>query len=148
MKYFAYGSNMNPERLKKRNVNFYERKKASLKGYDLSFDKKAKDGEFGYATIQPSNDEQPIQGAIYEIDDKDLKQLDKYEGYPEHYDKIEVEILDENNIPVKAITYIAKPEKIVAGLKPTKEYLSHLLAGKDILSDDYFNNLSKTETVD
>ncbi|GAI64849.1 unnamed protein product, partial [marine sediment metagenome] len=34
------------------------------------------------------------------------------------------------------------------GLKPCQDYLNHLLAGKDILSKDYFEWLQGTETLD
>lgn len=51
MKYFAYGSNMNKDRMKERKINFTSRQFAKLLCYKLVFNKKAKDGEFAYANI-------------------------------------------------------------------------------------------------
>ncbi len=49
-------------------------------------------------------------------------------------------------VAVEAITYVA----LLTGedLRPTREYLSHLLAGRDLLPADYFRRLSETPTLD
>ena len=45
-----------------------------------------------------------------------------------------------------AVTYIAL--KVGEGLKPTREYLDHLLAGKDLLPAAYWEKLKGTPTLD
>ena len=47
---------------------------------------------------------------------------------------------------VDAVVYVAL--KIGEGLKPTREYLGHLLAGKDLLPVDYWERLNATPTLD
>lgn len=47
-----------------------------------------------------------------------------------------------------AVTYNAKPDKTAEGLKPNKRYLDHLLAAKDILSEDYYRRITEWETLD
>jgi len=147
MIYFAYGSNMNPERMKGRNINFSSRKFAKLFDYKLVFNKKAKNGNYTYANIIESKNDF-IEGSLYEFPDNEIIHLDQAEGYPNHYDKKIVEVTDLENNLIEATTYIAKKDKIVIGLKPQREYLNHILAGRDILTDEYYANLSKTETCD
>ena len=146
--YFAYGSNMNPERMKERGVNFLSRKRAILYGWRLEFNKEAlRNPKEGYANIV-KDENSFVEGCIYEIKEDDFKKLDKYEGYPEHYYRVEVKVRMDDGDEVDAITYVANPNKVKEGLKPSKEYLDHLLKGSDLLSDDYINKLKAIETLD
>ena len=139
---------MNPERMKERGVNFLKREHAILKGWRLEFNKTASHNpKEGYANIVPDMEE-VVEGVLYEIQDSDLKKLDRHEGYPEHYYKIKVKVELDNGQEVEAITYIAQADKVKSGLKPTKEYLKHLLKGCDILSEDYCRKLKEWETLD
>ncbi len=49
---------------------------------------------------------------------------------------------------IECIVYIAGSEAVAEGLKPTKEYLGHLLKGKEFISEEYFDSLKNTDTVD
>lgn len=151
MKYFAYGSNMDPERMKSRKVPFTARKWAILRGYSLTFDKKAMAGEgIGYGNIVKCEHfrDSSVEGILYEIDEPGLWRLDNCEGYPHHYDRkeLKVELTDGTN--ASAWTYTARPEKVSKGLEPTREYLSHYLKGSDLLSREYVEMLSSVETFD
>lgn len=148
MNYFAYGSNMDAKRMNKRNVSFCKRCAGHLSGYRLEFNKVANDNpQQGYANIVP-DDSSLVEGALYDIDAVSLPKLDKYEGCLEHYLKIpEKVVLPSGGQAVCAITYIANPNKTRDGLKPSKEYMCHLLAGKDILSASYFKWLQGIETL-
>jgi len=147
MKYFAYGSNMDKDRMSERKINFSSRQFAKLSGYKLVFDKKAKDGDFAYANIV-SSEFDFVEGAVYEFPDNEIANLDKKEGYPEHYNRVNVILSDELGNQFQAVTYIAQENKRVDGLLPQKKYLKHLLAGQDILSKEYFEKLYKTKTCD
>ena len=148
MKYFAYGSNMNPKRMKDRNISFYERVHAIIRGYRLEFNKVANcDPRKGYANIICA-EEAVVEGALYEISDSDLSKLDRYEGYPIHYDRIKIQVHPENGQKNEATIYFAQPNKVKEGLKPTKSYLAHLLAAKDILSKPYYDKLESWDTLD
>lgn len=147
MKYFAYGSNMNHEKMRKRNINFSQRKHALLRDYRLEFNKIAKrNPEEGYANVIPEQNE-IVEGVLYEMKKSDLLILDKSEGYPVHYNRIKLKVKDDNK-EVKAEVYIAQPNKIKKGLKPSKDYLKDLLAAKDILSKNYLMKLKANETID
>lgn len=140
MKYFAYGSNMNPDRMNTREVHFKNMNGAILKGYRLEFNKVAKANPAkGFATIIFDPDE-IVEGILYEIEDEDIKKLDIFEGYPNHYDRKEITV-NVNGLDVKAIVYIAQQDWIKTGLKPTQEYLNHLLSAKEDISESYYNKL-------
>lgn len=148
MKYFAYGSNMDPERMKNRGVKFLKRERAILKGFKLVFNKISfqNPGE-GFANIV-EDDKEVVEGILYEIEENDLEKLDRHEGYPSHYTRIKVNVTLENGQTVEAITYIARPDRTREGLKPSKEYLRHLLKGCDLLSKEYCEKLRNVETLD
>ncbi len=148
MNYFAYGSNMDPVRMKERGVNFSNRCAAHLSCYHLEFNKVAqRNSREGKANIVV-DDSGLVEGALYNIDMTSLPTLDEKEGYPEHYLKIPIKVtLPSDGQEVCAITYIANPDKIKDDLKPSRKYMSHLLAGKDILSTSYFEWLQSIETL-
>jgi gamma-glutamylcyclotransferase len=150
MMYFAYGSNMDAQRMKDRRVQFSQRIHAFLKGYALRFNKLAtKDAQEGEGKGNIIRDEnEVVEGALYEIPESDLKKLDHAEGYPNHYDRLPVEVELEDGRKVQALTYIAQPRMIREGLKPTREYLSHYLAARDILSEACIQKLRSIETLD
>lgn len=143
--YFAFGSNINTERLKERSVNFVDIKSGFIKGYKLAFDKKAlgKQGQT-YANIQKSENS-IVEGILYEVSEQCIKNLDKFEGVPNHYIRKEIDVFTKNEI-VKAWVYIAN-EKMLSEGKPSKEYLSHLLSGKEWLSESYYKGLCAVETL-
>lgn len=148
MKYFAYGSNMNPQRMKDREINFSKRELAILKDYKLCFNKQAyRNPNEGYANLIPKKDI-VAEGILYEIDESDIEKLDKLEGYPYHYNKETIRIELSNDKKVNALVYIAKPDKIKDGLKPSKEYLNHLLEGKHLISENYYNFLQSFDTLE
>jgi gamma-glutamylcyclotransferase (GGCT)/AIG2-like uncharacterized protein YtfP len=147
MKYFAYGSNMDPERMRERGVKFSIREHAILEGWRLEFNKMASRNPYeGYANIMRDK-RCVVEGIIYEIPSSDIAKLDCCEGYPFHYDKIKVRVKLDSGQEVEAVTYIAQPDKIRSGLKPSKEYLNHLLKGCNILPEEYCARLRERETL-
>ena len=148
MRYFAYGSNMDPDRMRERGVNFLKREHAILEGWRLEFNKvSSRNPDEGYANIV-KDENSVVEGILYEINDSDLKILDRYEGYPNHYERIKVAVRMDNGEKVEAVTYIAKPDKVKNGLKPSRKYLNHLLKGCDLLSEEYCRKLRRWETLD
>ena len=150
MNYFAYGSNMNVRRMKERKITFSdsERCAAHLCGYHLEFNKVANDNPLmGYANIVLDGSGL-VEGVLYNIDAASLPILDDKEKYPKHYLKIPIKVLlPSDGKEVCAITYIANPDKIRDGLKPCRDYLNHLLEGRDFLSKGYLEWLEGTETL-
>lgn len=145
--YFAYGSNMNPERMKEREVVFYSRDLLILPGWSLKFHKTTIQPNKGAANIV-ADDSGVVEGILYQITMEGIFNLDKYEHYPTEYDRVTLKILDNKGLEKEIVTYIAHPHKTKEGLKPSRFYLEHLLAAEDILSEDYYNQLKRVETLD
>lgn len=150
MKYFAYGSNCNPAVMQKKGVDFSSPKRAVLAGYRLLFNKKAMREKLptgiGFANINEDS-EGTVEGILYEINDEHLGRLDESERYPDHYTRIELTVKTDDGM-VQCYSYQAQPDKIANGLKPSRNYLNHLLTAKDFLSWQYFQALDKSQTFE
>jgi gamma-glutamylcyclotransferase len=148
MRYFAYGSNMDPERMRKGSISFSQRIRAVLKGYRLEFNKVAsRNPQEGYANAVKF-EEGIVEGVLYEIPDSDLSRLDRFEGYPDHYDRVMIKVELNDGQKLEAIIYIAQRDRIAEGLKPSRDYLDHLLAARDILSESYRRKLEAWQPLD
>ena len=82
MLYFAYGSNLHHQQMKRRCKDSRFIKKIILKDYRLTFRSK-----YGAADIE-KNKGNKVSGALYDISKSDEKKLDKYEEYPTMYVKM------------------------------------------------------------
>ena len=148
MKYFAYGSNCNPARMAAKKVTTTERVRATLPEYKLVFDKRALRDHLpetiGYANIAPAP-EHTVEGILYTLDPDDRATLDASERYPDHYTRIEITVETEAG-PVDCFTYQARPEVTGEGLRPSRNYLNHILEARDFLSHAYYAALDRTQT--
>jgi len=104
---FAYGSNMNPDRMLERDVKFDSSELGQLLHYRFRNNKISKNFKTeGFANIEPCF-EACVFGILYTLSpDADLSVLDRKEGYPHHYQKIYVPINTKNGI-VLSLVYIA-----------------------------------------
>jgi len=96
---------------------------ATLPNYKLVFTGWSRTWHGSVATIKPFRGEK-VHGAIYEVSEACLRQLDKYEvGYA----RLNVTVFDEDNQPVSAVTYI-KSGQLEESL-PSKEYAAIIRQG-------------------
>lgn len=153
--YFAYGSNMDAarlfdERLAPEGVPAGERIAGRLDGWRLAFDKRARaPAGAGVGNIVPVAAEgAAVFGTLNWISEAGLAVLDRYEGVAVgHYERRTVAVIRlDDGAAVEAIAYVA----LLTGenLRPTRAYLAHLLAGRDLLPAAYVRWLAATETVD
>jgi gamma-glutamylcyclotransferase (GGCT)/AIG2-like uncharacterized protein YtfP len=112
---------------------------AHLPNYELRFNKKVRGGTAG-ANVQPAPGK-TVYGVLYKIEENSFRSLDRYEGVPEHYRRIEIQVtpdalqtpvVDESATqgvakPVSAQVYIAS--KVQKGLRPSPHYLQAILDG-------------------
>lgn len=138
---FVYGSNLDPKRLQGRCPSVRGRRGARLLDHRLVFNKIAleRNGS-GYANVAPAPGE-VVEGALCEMDRDDLMRLDRFEGHPRHYSRRLMAVVAGSGEPDVAWVYFATPEFKADGLVPQAEYLSHLLAGRDLLSKAYVARL-------
>ena len=153
--YFAYGSNMDAVRLfegrlKPKGAAWGERLGGRLDGWRLTFDKLvtrvgAPPGAGAGNIVMAAGD--AVHGTLNALSPEGFDVLDVHEGVADgHYERRMVPVVRaDNGATVEAITYVAL--KVGDGLKPTREYLGHLLAGKDLLPADYWERLGATPTV-
>jgi gamma-glutamylcyclotransferase len=123
--HFAYGSNMNRAQMLSRTGKILEEHNASLPNYEVRFNKKVRGGTAG-ANIQPAQGK-TVHGVLYKIEESSMRSLDRYEGVPDHYRRIEVQVTPEGGQAVPAQIYIAS--KVEKGLRPSAPYLQAMLDG-------------------
>lgn len=127
VKYFAYGSNINLERLKNRIESFnsqkvYRGEPFVLRDYALIFNAGMEFGTFSYANIVPQRGAK-VEGVLYEITPEQFRRLDQYELF---YEKQYFQI-DEDTI---ACTYVAKEGNTTKKeVKPDLNYLNTIIDG-------------------
>lgn len=126
MYYFTYASNLNRKQMKERCPGARPLSKATLPNYKLIFTGWSRKWRGGTASIKPFKDEN-VTGGIYEISEKELKSLDKFEGYPTIYNHINVTVFTQDDEPVQAVTYIKVEQSDET--KPSTEYLAILQKG-------------------
>jgi cation transport regulator ChaC len=151
--YFAYGSNMNParlvdDRLKPKGVALGRRIGGRLDGWRLTFDKVArspKGAGAGNIVVAPGN---VVHGTLNEMPLAGLDVLDVWEGVAGgHYERRAVPVVRaDTGEKVEAVTYVAL--LVGEGLRPTRDYLGHLLASRDLLPQKYWEWLKATPTLD
>jgi gamma-glutamylcyclotransferase (GGCT)/AIG2-like uncharacterized protein YtfP len=121
--YFAYAGNLSKQQMRERCPEAKPRFTAILPNYKLVFAGWSRIWHGGTASIKPFRGEK-VRGAIYEVTEACLKQLDKYEvGYA----RMNVTVYDEDNQPHQAVAFI-KSGQLDESL-PSKEYAAIIKQG-------------------
>ena len=120
MYYFAYASNLNRKQMSERAPDSKPKFTASLFNYNLVFAGWSRKWHGGVASIKRFGGGKVI-GAVYDISERDLRSLDKHEGYPAVYDRLNVVVITEDGDPVEAVTYIKRD--LSEETQPSQEYL-------------------------
>jgi len=104
--YVAYGSNMDIEQMSRRCPSAIPIAKGKAKGYRLLF----KGSMSGcYATIEPCQGaEVPV--LLWDIEPRDERALDRYEGFPSFYRKEIVEVETERGL-IKGMAYVMESSR-------------------------------------
>ena len=113
--YFAYGSNLNLKQMKKLCPSMQKVQSYMLDGWELSFNK--------YADIRP-NDVLGVYGALYYINDDDVKALDKFER---GYKKVKFNATLKSGKTEKCMVYVMEERQKTA--KPEEKYFQTIVQG-------------------
>ena len=152
--YFAYGSNMNPDRVRTRGLEFHSLRAACLHDTRLVFDKvSSQHPGVGHANMVYAPGDR-VEGVLYQLKDADeIIKMDRFERAPINYSREVVQVhvgLKETSFSsdgteesvVACWTYFANPAVRQSGLLPPRSYLEHLLQGRAYLSERYYQNLA------
>ena len=139
--YFAYASNMNRAQIHSRIGEIAEEKTGALENYEIVFNKKARGG-VAMANIRPAAGKS-VHGVLFRTTEPALRTLDRFEGAPDHYRRIEVTVTDNHGGQVRAQAYIAT--KVEKGLRPAPHYLQAMLqaAAEYQFPAEYIKELKK-----
>ena len=100
--YVAYGSNLNTYQMRYRCPTARLVGTGIIKDHELQF-KGRKDSAF--ATIAPSEGS-TVPVAVWELQPRDEKALDRYEGHPSHYFKQDIPVEMKNGETINGMVYI------------------------------------------
>ena len=126
MDYFAYASNLSQQQMSERCPDSQPKFRAVLPNYKLIFAGWSRKWRGGTASIKPFQGEKVI-GAVYEISERDLRLLDKHEGYPTVHNHLNVLVITEDGEAIKAVTYIKREQS--EETQPSREYLAVIQQG-------------------
>ena len=143
---FAYGSNMNRALMLSRAGKILEERPGRLENYELLFNKKVRGGT-ATANIRPAPGK-VVEGVLYKINESAFRTLDRAEGAPEHYRRIEVNVLDASGQAIAAQAFIAT--KVEKGLRPAGHYLKTILDGalEHHLTAEYLETIKTAAQTD
>jgi len=126
MRYFAYGSNLNKKQMQERCPDSKPLFTAVLPNYKLIFVGWSRQWKGAVASIKASRGDR-VRGAVYEISEQCLRKLDRFEGYPQNYNRLKVIVFGEDDEAIEAVTYIKAGQ--IEEDQPSKEYLAVIQQG-------------------
>lgn len=137
--YFAYGSNMDQERLEDRVGQVRRVGTTRIYGWKLSFNCGQKTRRFANI-IMTGMFNDIVEGVVYEMEDVQLKRLDGYEGTPWAYQRIIYPYNKRRNMHIYVClnpTYTPDPTILF----PTMEYIQHIAKGCIVNKLKYTQNI-------
>ena len=126
--YFAYGSNLHPERLRTRAPSARVLGNARLRGYRLRFHKRGRDSSAKCDAWRTGQRTDLVHGVVYSIARSDGRALDLAEDLGRGYDREPVWV----TLGVRrriVFSYLTRPEAIDDDLRPLDWYLDYVLRG-------------------
>lgn len=124
MYYFAYGSNLSRQQMAERCPGSKPKLTATLPHHKLIFAGRSKTRGGGTASIKPFRGEKVV-GAVYEVSEKDLRELDRAEG-PD-YTRVNKMVFTDAGERIEVVTYVRREQS--AETPPSLEYLAVIRQG-------------------
>ena len=133
--YFAYGANMNSERMNITQIHFSKRQRAKLLDYEFILNTKRINGTAA-ANIRPKVG-CCVYGVLYTCTSETLNNLDDLVS-KELYTRERINVMLVDGTEVQAHSYIANCSSCDDTLTSVnRDYLDHILCGRDLLPKAY-----------
>ena len=144
IRYFAYGSNLELRRFRRRCPGAVVVGRARLPEHQLAFTRYSRNQRGGVADIVPQPGAE-VWGALYEVDEACLAALDEYEGVPQAYRRETVRVIDDDGVEREAVAYVANRTGQFA---PSRAYLEIIARGaRDHgLPEEYVRTIEQVRT--
>ncbi len=151
--FFAYGELINLDCFKKAGLECVSKSSVTLSAWRLVFNKIPIDAGglagLGMPNIEPTPDHSGMMhGELYVMDEKFVPKLDEIFGHPDEYQRKVMRFNRHDFIMVNGLTYIARPDKIASGLKPSKATMQIFRRTKPLFPMLYFSRMMNTRTCD
>ncbi|MEE8260118.1 MAG: gamma-glutamylcyclotransferase family protein [Nitrospinaceae bacterium] len=144
--WFAYDEMMNPEVIKKTELEYRAAFSVSLSAHKLVFNKIPLDNggkeNLGHANIEPTpGNLGMMEGVLYEMLEENVPKLDALYGHPGEYQRRKMRFTKHDFHFVNGIVYIAQTNRTQSGLLPSKEMLKKYKGARKFLSRLYLSKL-------
>jgi gamma-glutamylcyclotransferase len=126
--YFAYGSNLLKEQMRKRTGEVRQSQVCRLADHRLAFNKRKGGGPIYANIVQEVGAE--VWGVAYLSSPKAMDALDESEGVETgHYHRQSVDVILDDGTKLPAVAYVANDECVCFEGPPGDEYLGRILRG-------------------
>ncbi len=122
--YFAYGSNLDEAQMRERCPSAERGPRAVLRGYALTFGGFSHRWGGAVASIVRAPGAS-VHGLLYRIDALDIAKLDRFEGHPFAYERVERIVIDEDGRRRRTHLYL-QPEEGFEPWEPAPDYYAVL----------------------
>lgn len=146
LQYFAYGSNLHPQRLVERVPSARLVGTGCLKSHQLSFEKLSLDGSGKCTIAHTGRIQDQVFGAVYEISATEKTLLDDFEG--DGYIDIEINFTFDG-VSYECFTYVAREASLQPGLLPYAWYKELVISGAKYLNlpEDYVDRIREVTSI-
>ncbi len=144
--YYAYGSNLHPERLRARIPSSRFICIAPLAGYQLRFHKRGEDQSAKCNAAHTGEKEHLVLGAVFNMKLSEKSLLDNIEGEGYNAESVNIKV---GNRFLEAFMYVAHEPFIDDGLSPFQWYKEfvYLGAGYHRFPDHYLQAISSVKAI-
>lgn len=147
--YFAYGSNMAPAVMARLCPQHHYLGVARLANHRLAFTRRSRKTGTGVADVVESPGD-AVWGTVYEIADRDMRSIDRKEGYGWAYTKVMLPVkLSADSSERTAVIYTVA-SKEPAEIPPSREYLDRMITAAHArgLPDGYVTRMAMVCTAE
>ena len=146
--FFAVGTNMDAEYLRRIVPGALRLTVARLPGYTVRWHKRA-GSEGKLAAYETSNARDAAWGVVYQLSPADFQLIDDAQRHARYVEN-HVRVIDKDGNQHEASVFVAEAEVIDDSLKPTRSYRDPIVraARANGLPDDYVEQLALTQTLD